>query len=55
MDHILCEWQLMWHYFERVCVILGGWDIILGKWEYIGHYFGWVGWGGWENILGEWE
>ena len=30
LDHILCEWRLMRHYFERVWVILGGWGIILG-------------------------
>ena len=26
-----------------VGVILGGWDIILRRWEWVGKYFGWVG------------
>ena len=53
----------MKHYFEGVLVILGVWDIILGEWGSMGHYFGWlevsgalfwVGGSGWVNILGAW-
>ena len=41
----------------------GGWDIILGEWTWVGHYFGGVGVGGtlfwvsgrgWDSILGGW-
>ena len=65
LEHILCEWQLMRHYFEWVWVILCGWDIfwvVWGEWGWMRHYFGWVGvsgalfcvnGGGWENVLGE--
>ena len=30
----------------------GGWDIILGEWTWVGHYFGWVGVGGDERGWG---
>ena len=35
----------MRHYFERVWVVLGGWDIFCvggGGWQCMGHYFGCV-------------
>ena len=41
-----------------------GWDIILGEWGWVGHYFGWVevsgalcwvGGARWCIILGGWE
>ena len=60
MDHILCKWRLLRHYFEWGWVALGRWDIILGGWGCMGHFFGrvevdrkifWVGGDGWD----EWE
>ena len=50
MDHILCKRRLLRHYLEWVWVILGGWDIILGGWGWVGVYealfcVGEVGWG----------
>ena len=67
MGHILCKWRLLRHYFEGVWVVLGGQDIILGGWVWVGVYKAlfWVGVGVLENILvgwvwvgmsgGEWE
>ena len=53
MDHILCKWRLFSHYFEWVWVILGGLDIIFGRWGWVGVYgvLFWVGEGGWGIIL----
>ena len=36
--------------------LLGGWDIIFGRWGWAGLYGAlfWVGWGGWGIILGGW-
>ena len=49
MNHILCKWQLLRHYFEWVWVALGEWDIILGMWGWVGVYGALllVGGGGW--------
>ena len=44
---ILCKWQLVRDYFERVWVVLGEWGVggalfcVVGGG--VGHYFGWVG------------
>ena len=48
----------MRHLFEWVQAILGGWDIIFGKWEWVGvygNYFGLarVSGSGWGIIVGE--
>ena len=48
----------MRHLFEWVQAILGGWDIILGKWGWVGvygNYFGLarVSRSGWGIIVGE--
>ena len=48
----------MRHLFEWVQAILGGWDIIFGKWGWIGvygNYFGLarVSGSGWGIIVGE--
>ena len=62
LDHILCKWRLVRHYFEWVWVVLGGWDIILSRWGWVGLYRAliwvggkifWVGGGGW-GWVGEW-
>ena len=47
LEHVLCEWRLIRHYFEWVWVISGGSGCMK-------HYFGWVGvsGGGWGIILG---
>lgn len=50
----------MRHYFEGLCVILGGWwgggcggwGIILGGWWCMGYCFGWVGVGGGMDVSG---
>ena len=50
LDHILCEWRLVRHYFEWVWVnwVIGiGWGIILGERRVSG------GW--WDIILGGWR
>ena len=39
LDHVLCKWWLVRHYFEWVWVILGGW----GEWGCMGLFFGWGG------------
>ena len=54
MDHILCKWRLLRHYFEWVWVILDGLDIILGRWGWVELYgvLFWVGEGEWGHYFG---
>ena len=50
--HVLCQWQLVSHYFEWLWIMLGRWGWV----GWVGHYFGWVGVSGsdWDIILCGW-
>ena len=44
------SWTFLW-------ISWGGWRYILGEWEWMDIFYGWVGVSGdgWKYILGRWE